>query len=421
MKRIVCLGALALSASVPAMGQNSVTLYGLADAGINYVSGQDSAKTKLASGIMEGSKWGLKGNEDLGGGYRAVFTLESRVELDTGANSNRTASGSQLPDRFGFTAAQFGVPVLFQPTVDGLLGGINASVGSQIGVNLQNRLFDRQAFVGLVTPVGAVLMGRMYTPGYELFYLYDGMETQTSLSVAQIATLPPSVDIRRDNSIAYRIQKDGFTGTLTYSFGEQPGSASRGRYLGANFYYTAPTWGGGVGVAHNKNTAGETALRNFVAGGFAEVGPGRLTLLFLKAKDENPEFVVPIRAALQTNLGGTPLAGLIGPIGDAYQDAFRQDAHLYHVGYRLRSGPHQVTFAYNHFNDRERDDADISSYGAVYTYAFSKRTDVNFVLTRFDNDSNAQAAPGGNGFFGGVTSEGGQDAHNVAIALRHRF
>lgn len=422
MKRILGLATLSVSAvTVPsAMAQSSVTLYGLADAGVNYVSGQEGAKTRLSSGIMEGSKWGLKGNEDLGGGWRAVFTIEGRIELDNGSNSNRPASGSQLPERFGFTAAQFGVPAPFQPGVDTLLGGINANVGSQIGVNLQNRPFDRQAFVGLVTPVGAVLMGRQYTPAYELFYLYDAMETQTSLSAAQIATLPPAIDIRRDNTIAYRAQARGITGTLAYSFGEQPESSKHGRYMAANLYYTASSWGAGVAYAHNTNTAGDTALRNLVAGGFANVGPGKLSLLFGTAKDENPESVIPIRAALAANLVG-PAAVFVAPIGDAYAAAFRQDARLYHVGYRLGSGPHQVTVSYNRFNDRERDNADVSSYGAVYTYMFSKRTDINFVLTRFDNDDNAQAAPGGNGFFGGVTSRAGRDAHNVALALRHRF
>ena len=63
-----------------------VTLYGLVDVGITSVSGlKDGTVTQIASGIMEGSRWGLKGNEDLGGGYKAIFTLESRVEADTGA------------------------------------------------------------------------------------------------------------------------------------------------------------------------------------------------------------------------------------------------------------------------------------------------------------------------------------------------
>jgi hypothetical protein len=45
----------------------------------------------IASGIMEGSRFGLRGTEDIGGGYKAIFTLENRFELDTGSVSNRPA------------------------------------------------------------------------------------------------------------------------------------------------------------------------------------------------------------------------------------------------------------------------------------------------------------------------------------------
>jgi len=66
-------------------------------------------------------------------------------------------------------------------------------------------------------------------------------------------------------------------------------------------------------------------------------------------------------------------------------------------------------------------DADVASYGAVYTYAFSKRTDVSFVLTRFDNSDTAQVAPGQAGFYGGFASEPGEDVLSTAIGIRHRF
>jgi hypothetical protein len=122
--------------------------------------------TQLSSGIMEGSRWGLKGTEDMGGGYKTIFTLEARVELDTGSNSNRPASGSQLSDRFS-QASLLGLPsdaALGLPTgtVQGTVTKIGAALANEFGVNVGasgNRAFDRQAFVGLITPVGAVLAG----------------------------------------------------------------------------------------------------------------------------------------------------------------------------------------------------------------------------------------------------------------------
>lgn len=108
-------------------------------------------------------------------------------------------------------------------------------------------------------------------------------------------------------------------------------------------------------------------------------------------------------------------------VGNAYQTALQQDLRVYHLGYRITSSPHTITVAATHVTDRLREDTDITSYGAVYSYSFSKRTDLNFVLTRFVNDRNAQTAPGGGGFFGGVTSSAGRDATNVALGLRHQF
>ena len=72
--------------STGAMAQSSVTLYGLIDESLNYVSneGGHSAFTQT-SGNVKGSRWGIKGTEDLGGGYQAIFTLENGFALNNGA------------------------------------------------------------------------------------------------------------------------------------------------------------------------------------------------------------------------------------------------------------------------------------------------------------------------------------------------
>src|SRR5690349_21444673 len=64
---------------------SSVTLYGLIDYGVNYQS--NSAGGRIlggASGIMQGSRWGFKGVEDLGGGLSAIFQLENGFDLGKG-------------------------------------------------------------------------------------------------------------------------------------------------------------------------------------------------------------------------------------------------------------------------------------------------------------------------------------------------
>jgi predicted porin len=89
LRHVALASALCCAGLAQAQTESSGTLYGLADVGITSVSGLKAGTvTQVASGIMEGSRWGIKGTEDLGGGYKAIFTLESRVELDTGADSS---------------------------------------------------------------------------------------------------------------------------------------------------------------------------------------------------------------------------------------------------------------------------------------------------------------------------------------------
>ena len=78
---------LALSMAVPAFAQSSVTLYGTVDTGVlsmsNYSGGvgylpssvNNGSGFKLKDGGLGASNWGIKGNEDLGGGLRATFQL----------------------------------------------------------------------------------------------------------------------------------------------------------------------------------------------------------------------------------------------------------------------------------------------------------------------------------------------------------
>ena len=73
------------------------------------------------------------------------------------------------------------------------------------------------------------------------------------------------------------------------------------------------------------------------------------------------------------------------------------------------------------YNDSRPANADVASYGVAYTYALSKRTDLNAVAVRFDNKNLAQTAPGGNGYLGGVTASAATDSTGLAFGIRHRF
>ena len=425
MKKLTLFSTAVLSllSGTAALAQSTVTLYGVVDAGYNRVSGmRNGTVNSIASGIMEGSRFGLRGNEDLGGGYKTIFTLENRLELDTGGISNTPNSGTQVPDRVATT-----VLGNLSPGVITALGGaagaaalvnqLNTGLASSaFGVNIGptgNRLFDRQAFAGLVTPIGAFTLGRQYTPGYLVTASFDASQTQSSLSAGQVATLPAAFDIRLSNTLQYGIQLNGVTAAFMYGAGEVAGSNSANRFLGGMVMYKGDGFGLGYGHNEKKNEFGQRSLRNDVFGANLALGPGTVYAQYATIKDQNPSGL--------SGLFTTLPAALAPAVQNAYNVAFRQDARLWHVGYRFTVGPHTIVTAYNRLDDRRAVNADTDSYGATYTYALSKRTNLNAVLTRFNNKGQGQAAPGGNGFLGGVTAAPGVDSTNIAFGIRHAF
>ena len=81
-KNLIALAVLA--ASTGAMAQSTVTLYGRADVGVGAEKINGDSTTKMVNGGLTTSRWGLRGTEDLGGGLKAHFKFEQRLDLSTG-------------------------------------------------------------------------------------------------------------------------------------------------------------------------------------------------------------------------------------------------------------------------------------------------------------------------------------------------
>jgi hypothetical protein len=163
---VAVLGAFAGTAAA----QSSVTLYGVADANVERIKGATSL-TRISSGGVQGSRWGLRGTEDLGGGLKAVFQLESGFNIDTG------------------TSGQGGA------------------------------LFGRQAYVGLAGSFGAVRLGRQYSPMDDVAGMV-GTKTHDVLSVVPIIG---NGDYNRvNNAVTYLTPNfGGFTAQVQYSLGAE--------------------------------------------------------------------------------------------------------------------------------------------------------------------------------------------------------
>jgi predicted porin len=242
-KSLVALGVLSAFAGA-AHAQSSVTLYGLIDEGFDFnsnvhIAGAPASRGgrvyELQDGLLQGSRWGLKGQEDLGGGLQAVFQLENGFNLNTG--------------RLGQGGLEFG----------------------------------RQAYVGLAsTTAGTVTLGRQYDSvvdylapttangnwGGELFsHPYDNDNTDNSF--------------RLDNAIKYTsINYSGLQFGGAYAFSNTAGnfSANRAYSLGAS-YTNGPILVGAAYMNVNKpglGTAGAITATDasFIAGHMRTYGVG---------------------------------------------------------------------------------------------------------------------------------------------------
>jgi predicted porin len=114
MKRtLMVLGASsAFAIAATAHAQSSVTLYGLIDAGLTYTNNQGGRSNfQETSGSVNGSRFGLRGSEDLGGGLKAVFVLENGFNIANGKlGQNGLEFGRQA--FVGLSSEQFGTVTL---------------------------------------------------------------------------------------------------------------------------------------------------------------------------------------------------------------------------------------------------------------------------------------------------------------------
>jgi predicted porin len=134
MKKKMIALAVTAAVALSVHAQSSITLYGVLDEGINYTSNaNDKSAYQLESGYAQGSRWGLKGSEDLGSGLKAIFDLENGFDVNSGA----LGQGGRMFGRqafVGLTAANYGtvtlgrqydsvVDYLAQATANGNWGG----------------------------------------------------------------------------------------------------------------------------------------------------------------------------------------------------------------------------------------------------------------------------------------------------------
>lgn len=199
---LAALATVSMATQAQSTGNSSLTLYGLVDASVGRFTGaatgvnaQNKAVSKMEGGSLSTSRWGLRGNEDLGGGMSASFELSSFIRNDTGASGRNDA----IPAPVNVAADPF---------------------------------FARAAWLGLShKDFGRVRMGNVTTLLFLNAITSNAFGDATVLGPLNLATFvggPLTGGTAWTNSVVYDTPSfAGFTGSAAYAASEGQGGANR--------------------------------------------------------------------------------------------------------------------------------------------------------------------------------------------------
>lgn len=202
-----------------AQAQSSVTLYGAI--GIDVLSASNvyngtttSSVVKIEDNAIVNSRIGLKGSEDLGGGLKAIFNLESSIAPDTGA--------------------------------------------------ARSQFWNRGAYVGLAGSLGSIKLGHQWNVADDYMGNYFMYGYYSPFLMSGFYALSDYYD----NAIKYNSPNiGGFEGGLYYSAGENASRKSAGQKVQGAAVYGVGGFSIGLSAFSEKNPGLPAAGNKMYAGG----------------------------------------------------------------------------------------------------------------------------------------------------------
>jgi predicted porin len=290
--------ALALIAIAPAHSQtqaaapastSSVVVYGLFDAVVRHANNVAATgdATTMDDGLITGTRLGFRGTEDLGGGWRAGFVMESGFDPSTGVSLQGTPTAD-----YGQEAAS---PRFW---------------GREVNLNLRNDW-------------GGVTLGRQYTTAHQIAARFQPLGNPNSTAHSMFSSHHVA---RQDNVVRLDTKLAGVEIMASKTVGEQPSDSANSSWsMGAGYARGDLYLGAFVQQMHNR--AGTEERRIVAAGGnykvnatlalfggymqrSSEVSPQKNQVLGLGA---NIEVADPVTLSLQyfndRQTGSTALEG----------------------------------------------------------------------------------------------------------------
>jgi predicted porin len=173
-KSLIALAAVA--ATTGAFAQSTVTLFGVADLAYTYTKTGAAKTSSMTDSALNSARFGVRGEEDLGGGLKAGFWLEAGTNPDNGTGD---ATNNNNQDPTAVAAPRAGT---------------------------QGLTFNRRSTLSLMGGFGEVRLGRDYTPHFWNHTVYDpfgtnGSGSSVANSVNAVAT--NFTGVRASNSVGY--------------------------------------------------------------------------------------------------------------------------------------------------------------------------------------------------------------------------
>lgn len=279
--------AAAMLCSGASFAQNNVTVYGIVDTGVEYLTNaakngtSSESVVRLAGGNLSGSRLGFKGTEDLGGGLQAVFQLENGFDSDTGALAQ---------------------------------GG---------------RLFGRHAYVGAGSKAAMFTLGRQQNSLYDVMIKYDPFSFSSRYSgLMHDSTFAG----RPDNTVKYTGNFGSVTATAFYSFGrnmdgEVAGNSKVSRNFGGGAAYASgPLSFGAAYDQYQGNTIAtqSQSARRAMLGASYDTGAVKIFGAYRSLKDEIVAATAkPVRSSLYWTGAKYQMSAPLALTGAVYYNDFK--------------------------------------------------------------------------------------------------
>lgn len=338
MKKSLLALAVLTAVSGGAFAQSSVTLYGKIDIGGVLESGSAKGKTlRVSTGVSGGSRIGFKGVEDLGGGMKAGFQIE------TGFCADRNADDNGVNPNFCTGGNNFG---------------------------------GRQSHVDLSGGFGSITAGRQYSLSFINLTTIDPFGTGLAGQITNLADAGGNSgpgNPRDNNSVIYTTPNmSGFSAAILFGAGETQGDWRTGRTTGAAATYASGPLYVGAGYNDTNGVSGTLGRRNLNIGGTYDFGVVKLHLFGQHTRS-------PATASVLGNeyvAARDAMVGVTVPVGNASIMAsyVRHDDRA--DGIALCVSATNTTGTCNH---------DASQIGVGAMYALSKRTSLYTAFAKINN------------------------------------